>query len=83
MKFEDIIAEFGKPLHELSDEEVKAIAQRLDAPELERFEVHVKEVTKTERKPRISKAGKENVDEFMKMKLKAKAELEKTGDEKS
>jgi hypothetical protein len=72
MKFEDIIAEFGKPLHELTDEEVIAIATKLDAPELERFEAHVKMETKKPRTQKVSKGAKEAINEYDKLLLQGK-----------
>ncbi|HBR21588.1 MAG TPA: hypothetical protein DD713_03325 [Nitrospiraceae bacterium] len=72
MKFEDIVAEFGKPLHELNEEEVLAIAQQLNSTELERFEVKIKAATKTPRTQKVTKTGQANLDAFLKMKLDAK-----------
>jgi hypothetical protein len=74
MTFESIIAEFGKPLHEMSEEDILAIAQRLDAPELERFEAHVKEVTKKPREKKLNKTAQEGLDFLTKLKLQAKKE---------
>lgn len=64
-KFEDLLK--GKPIHLLTDEEIRHIITQLDDGELARFN---KEVRKASRPKRESKKSSENKDLFEKAMLK-------------
>ena len=59
MKFEDLLK--GKPIHLLSDDEIRAIIEQLDDGELARFN---KEIRKASKPKRSSKKAAENKDLF-------------------
>lgn len=61
MKFEDLLK--GKPVHLLTDEEIRAIIEQLDDGELARFSKEVRKATKPKRQ---SKKASENKDLFEK-----------------
>lgn len=61
MRFEDLLK--GKPIHLLTDEEIRAIIEQLDDGELARFN---KEVRKAAKPKRQSKKSVENKDLFEK-----------------
>lgn len=65
MPFEDLLK--GKPIHLLSDEEIRDIISQLDDGELARFN---KEVRKAAKPKRQSKKSAENKDLFEKAFLK-------------
>ncbi len=69
MKFEDIVKQYGKPLHELNDSEVNEIITKLDAAGLEKFEAAVKSQPKTSKPRKVSQATQEALDNFDKILL--------------
>lgn len=72
MDFQSLIAEFGKPIDEMTDEDIQAICSKLNSTQLEQFEATVKKSIKPKSTTRVSKAGKDNLDTFDKILLGGK-----------
>lgn len=63
-RFEDLLQEFGKPLDELTDEEITLMCSKLNSQELERFEAVAVKQQKTSKTRKPSKAGASALDAF-------------------